>query len=132
VLASRSSIEPRAMILDMGKGVEAMLATTKQSPLEHYVSNPSVLWKETDALGRRAIAEAAFDRIEALGLDLVIHPSAEAERYGWSDAFGPDPLVCTISRSGRGERAGADTFQLSVRIVGGNVPSHVHRVLETV
>ncbi len=29
-------VEPRAMILDLGKGVEAILATTEQSPLEHY------------------------------------------------------------------------------------------------
>ena len=29
-------VEPRAMILDVGKGVEAILATTEQSPLEHY------------------------------------------------------------------------------------------------
>jgi len=29
-------VEPRAIILDMGKGVEAILATTEQSPLEHY------------------------------------------------------------------------------------------------
>jgi N utilization substance protein A len=29
-------VEPRAMILDMGKGVEGVLATTEQSPLEHY------------------------------------------------------------------------------------------------
>ncbi len=28
--------EPRAIILDMSKGVEAVLATTEQSPLEHY------------------------------------------------------------------------------------------------
>jgi N utilization substance protein A len=28
--------EPRAIILDVGKGVEAILATTEQSPLEHY------------------------------------------------------------------------------------------------
>jgi hypothetical protein len=34
----------------------------------------------------------------------VIHPSAEAERYGWSEAFGSEPLVCSISRTGRGER----------------------------
>jgi hypothetical protein len=42
-----------------------------------------------------------FDR-DALGLDLVIHPSAEAERYGWSEAFGSDPLVYLIGCSGRG------------------------------
>ncbi len=29
-------VEPRAIILDMGKGVEGVLATTEQSPLEHY------------------------------------------------------------------------------------------------
>jgi hypothetical protein len=39
-----------------------------------------------------------------MGVDLVIHLSAEAERYGWSEAFGSEPLVYSISRSGRGER----------------------------
>ncbi len=29
-------VEPRALILDVGKGVEAILATTEQSPLEHF------------------------------------------------------------------------------------------------
>ncbi len=29
-------VEPRAIILDLGKGVEAILATTEQSPIEHY------------------------------------------------------------------------------------------------
>ena len=29
-------VEPRAIILDVGKNVEAILATTEQSPLEHY------------------------------------------------------------------------------------------------
>ena len=29
-------VEPRALILDVGKGVEAVLATTEQSPAEHY------------------------------------------------------------------------------------------------
>ncbi len=29
-------VEPRAIILDLGKGVEAVLATTEQSALEHY------------------------------------------------------------------------------------------------
>jgi transcription termination/antitermination protein NusA len=31
-----SRVEPRAIILDVGKGVEAILATSEQSPLEHY------------------------------------------------------------------------------------------------
>jgi transcription termination/antitermination protein NusA len=33
---SVNRVEPRAIILDLGKGVEAILATTEQSPLEHY------------------------------------------------------------------------------------------------
>ena len=33
---SVSRVEPRAIILDVGKGVEAILSTTEQSPLEHY------------------------------------------------------------------------------------------------
>ena len=31
-----SRVEPRAIILDVGKGDEAVLATSEQSPLEHY------------------------------------------------------------------------------------------------
>jgi len=31
-----SRVEPRAIILDVGKGAEAVLATSEQSPLEHY------------------------------------------------------------------------------------------------
>lgn len=70
----------------------------------HYLNNLAELWRDTQPEGRRAIAEAAFDRIDALGVDLIVHPSAEAERYGWSEAFGSEPLACSISRSGRGER----------------------------
>ena len=75
--------------------------TTRE--VRRYLTDLPKLWRDTDAEGRRAIAEAAFDRIDAMGLDLVIHPSAEAERYGWSEAFGSEPLVYSISRSGRGE-----------------------------
>ena len=70
----------------------------------HYLSNLAELWRDTQPEGRRAIAEAAFDRIDALGPDLIVHPSAEAERYGWSEAFGSEPLVCSIGCYGRGER----------------------------
>ena len=82
----------------------------------HYLSNLSELWEDTEPEGRRAIAEATFDRIEAMGIDLAVHPSAEAERYGWADAFGPDPLVCTMSRSGRGERRQATLRHLNVPV----------------
>jgi len=36
ITGSVSRVEPRAIVLDVGKGVEAILATTEQSPLEHY------------------------------------------------------------------------------------------------
>lgn len=36
VTGTVNRVEPRAMILDMGKGVEGVLSTTEQSPLEHY------------------------------------------------------------------------------------------------
>ncbi len=36
VTGTVNRVEPRALILDVGKGVEAILATTEQSPLEHY------------------------------------------------------------------------------------------------
>ena len=36
ITGSVSRVEPRAIILDVGKGVEAILATTEQSPLELY------------------------------------------------------------------------------------------------
>ena len=36
ITGSVSRVEPRAIVMDMGKGVEAILATSEQSPLEHY------------------------------------------------------------------------------------------------
>ncbi len=36
ITGSVSRVEPRAIILDVGKGVEAVLATSEQSALEHY------------------------------------------------------------------------------------------------
>jgi hypothetical protein len=62
--------------------------------------------------------------------DLLVHPSAEAERHGWSEAFGSEPLVSTISRYGRGERARADTPSPILLIPVTNVPSYVHRSSE--
>src|SRR5687767_7114419 len=36
ITGSVNRVEPRAIILDVGKNVEAILATTEQSPVEHY------------------------------------------------------------------------------------------------
>ena len=95
--------------------------------VRHYLENLSQLWEDTEPEGRKAIAEAAFEQIDAVGLDVTVVPSAEAEHYGWAEAFGPDPLVCTIGRYGRGERSRADTFQISVTIADGNGESIVRR-----
>ena len=76
--------------------------------VRRYLTNPGRLWEETSTEGRRALSEALFNRIDALGPNIVIHASAEAERYGWAEMFGPDPIVCSIGQSGRGERSRTD------------------------
>jgi hypothetical protein len=52
------------------------------------------------------------------GLSLTVYPSAEAERYGWAEAFGPGPLEVplagSIGQSGRGERHGPATTDLPI------------------
>jgi hypothetical protein len=57
-------------------------------------------------------------RIEALGVSLTLHPSAEAQRYGWAEAFGHGPLEVplagSISRYGRGERTRTSDLRLPV------------------
>jgi hypothetical protein len=64
---------------------------------------------DTEPEGRRALAEAAFDRIDALRLSLSVYPSAEAEKYGWAAAFRRGvlevSLASSIGRYGRGERS---------------------------
>jgi hypothetical protein len=74
-----------------------------------YLSNLWDLWMDTEPEGRRALAEAAFDRIDALGLSLSVYPSAEAEKYGRAAAFRRGvlevSLASSIGRYGRGERS---------------------------
>jgi len=81
--------------------------------------------------GRRAIAAAAFDHIEAVGLNLLLHSSVEAERYGLPIAFGPDPLEVPPSRYGRGERVSAEAKYQPLMIPVANVPSRVDWVADT-
>ena len=59
--------------------------------VRRYLTDLAKLWRETDATGRRATTEAALDRIDALGLDLVLRPGAEAERYGRSEESRSEP-----------------------------------------
>jgi hypothetical protein len=44
-------------------------------------------------------------------------------------AVSPERLEVTVG-SGRDERSRANTFQLTVRIVGQSVPTNVHRAME--
>ena len=66
-------------------------------------------WAKAEDSGRRLLTEALFEKVEVLGLNVVeIHPTPEADAHGWSDAFGPDPLLLDIGalvhNDGRGER----------------------------
>ncbi len=66
-------------------------------------------WAKAEDSGRRLLTEALFEKVEVLGLNVVeIHPTPEADAHGWSDAFGPDPLLLDIGAEigtyGRGER----------------------------
>jgi hypothetical protein len=70
------------------------------------------LWKAGDDSGRRLLTEALFEKVEVLGVQSVtMHPTPEADAHGWSDAFGPEPLLAhvevvadAIGTYGRGER----------------------------
>jgi hypothetical protein len=67
------------------------------------------LWAAADDSGRRLLTEALFEKVEVLGVQSVtIHPTPEADAHGWSDAFGPVPLLLDAGRAfstdGRGER----------------------------
>lgn len=91
-----------------------------------------------------------FERIDVLGAnDFTFALTAHARARGWDAAFGPGVLrvgkqggrgyspspgaaatgaetgdsTHEEGQSGRGERIGADTFQLSVRIIGGSLDS---------
>jgi hypothetical protein len=93
---------------EVARAEESDVAVPTHDDVVGYLSNLSRLWEETETEGRRAIAEATFDRLDVLGLDVIATPSSEADQYGWGEAFGRGtlevPLVCLIGHSGRGER----------------------------
>jgi hypothetical protein len=75
------------------------------------------LWTAADDSGRRLLTEALFEKVEVLGVQSVtIHPTPEADAHGWSDAFGPVPLLLNAGRAfstdGRGERISATGSRL--------------------
>ena len=72
------------------------------------------MWARTSDAGRHAIAEAVFERIDALGVtDYTFTLTARAKAHGWDVAFGGGDVRAKEGRSGRGERSqttGTDLF----------------------
>ena len=64
------------------------------------------LWANTSDAGRRAIAEAVFERIDVLGArDFTFTLTAAAKARGWDAAFGPGVLRLE-TQGGRGKNLG--------------------------
>jgi len=70
-----------------------------------YLESLPNLWAKTSAVGRHAIAEAVFERIDVLGgTDYTFTLTAHAKAHGWDAAFGAGDQSISIGQSGRGER----------------------------
>jgi hypothetical protein len=70
-----------------------------------YLESLPKLWAKTSDAGRKAIAEAVFERIEVLGVtDYTFTLTASAKARGWDAAFGAGVAAVKEGRSGRGER----------------------------
>jgi DNA invertase Pin-like site-specific DNA recombinase len=103
-----------------------------------YLESLPDLWDKTSDAGRKAIAEAVFERIDVLGVsDYTFTLTAAAKARGWDAAFGPgvlrveeeshssrvktsgtgsgtDLLSVKEGRSGRGERHSPATTDLPI------------------
>lgn len=100
---------------------EAALVRPSQTPTaaqaRDYCENLPKLWEKTDAEGRRAIAEAVFERIEVTGAqDYAFAVTIAAKAHGWDVAFGPGIVAGSIGRSGRGERTSPSMTDLPIRM----------------
>ncbi|MGC8635294.1 MAG: hypothetical protein ACP5VP_11685 [Candidatus Limnocylindrales bacterium] len=70
-----------------------------------YLESLPELWAKTSDAGRKAIAEAVFERIDVLGAsDFTFTLTAQAKARGWDAAFGAGAVYAKEGRSGRGER----------------------------
>jgi hypothetical protein len=80
------------------------------------------LWADSGPDGRQALVIAIFAKLDVLGFKrLEYELTADAIDLGLDAALPPIlELRTQIGEFGRGERINADTFQLSVRIVGGS------------
>jgi hypothetical protein len=71
-----------------------------------YLEELPVLWAKTSDVGRHAIAEAKFERIDVLAVtDYTFTLTARAKAHGWDAAFGSGVVRVKEGRSGRGERS---------------------------
>lgn len=95
---ARLDAEERAAAEAPAPGVTAAQA-------RRYLADLARLWREAPVEGRRAVAAAAFERVDAVGLDLVLRLTPEAERHGWREAFGDAPLEVELPL-GRGTVTG--------------------------
>ena len=73
-----------------------------------YLESLPDLWSKTSDAGRRAIAEAVFERIDVLGArDFTLTLTAAAKARGWDAAFGPGVLRLQ-HQGGRGTTEDSD------------------------
>ena len=73
-----------------------------------YLESLPELWARTSDAGRRAIAEAVFERIDVLGAtDYTFTLTAAAKARGWDAAFGPGVLRLEL-QGGRGKTSDPD------------------------
>jgi hypothetical protein len=84
-----------------------------------YLESLPVLWAKTSDAGRKAIAEAVFERIDVLGAtDYTFTLTAHAKARGWDAAFGAGVVAVKEGRSGRGERSSPGHLHVGRRTVG--------------
>ncbi|HEX8938840.1 MAG TPA: hypothetical protein VF763_01645 [Candidatus Limnocylindrales bacterium] len=71
-----------------------------------YLESLPELWAKTSDAGRKAIAEAVFERIDVLGApDYTFTLTAAAKARGWNAAFGPGVLTLESKVVGAKPRA---------------------------
>lgn len=88
--------------------------TLDRAAAVEYLRNLPTLWDDAPN-ARRALAEALFERVDAIGLVSVqITPTAQALESGLAEAFQARTHVY-----GRGERSGAQANRLILRLVPG-------------
>jgi len=90
----------------------------RPSPSEIAVALADMAHLYSDASPRtqHRILQALFERMEVLGPNEVwLYPSLEAEERGWAAAMSGEFRV-KERQTGRGERSGAETSQVVVRI----------------